>query len=161
MTHTYQLFCWLFNDHWLILYPMKHLDAISSSTQSSAQGWEQRDSWIHVLKWLWGMHGTGRYLFYLRRHTLSYECLKTALHFRVLTHKHSCYACISLWLLLCVVYRTADSFVHSPVFTSCTAEKPSAEFPESRAYFGAAERLYTWKYFMLCKASKLYFWRAG
>lgn len=50
---THINYCWLFNDRWLILYPVKRLEVmyeISSSTQSRAQGQEQQDPCIHALK---------------------------------------------------------------------------------------------------------------
>lgn len=160
---THINYCWLFNDRWLILYPVKRLDVmyeISSSTQSSARGQEQQDPRIHVLK----RNGFDRCT---THRSMCSTSDGTHLHTQDNTGYPRSRAPTQLLCMYtpsgfrCVYFPTADSFVHSQVFTSCTVATPSAELPESCAYFGAAERLYACKYFMLHKASKLSFWHAG
>lgn len=87
MTHSYQLFCWLFINH-----PNVYTWWMKSSNQH-AQTQEQRGTCIHALK----TNGFDRSVLYLWQHTLTHTRLKTTPAIRVLTHKHThtCYACIS------------------------------------------------------------------
>lgn len=154
MTHSYQLFCWLFINH-----PNVYTWWMKSSNQH-AQTQEQRGTCIHALK----TNGFDRSVLYLWQHTLTHTRLKTTPAIRVLTHKHTHTHLLCMYIpsgLRCVYFPSADSFVHSPVFAFCAGEKLSTEFPEFCTHFRAAEHLCACKYFMLWEASKLSFWNAG
>lgn len=137
---------------------MKRLDVMyetSSSTQSGAQGQEQQDPGIHAMKRN-GFDGCTAH------RSMCSTTDSTHLHMQVLRQRwipaFSCTNTVVMhvypfWLPLCV-FPNCRFFCTQP---GVYFLKPSAEFPESCAYFGAAERLYACKYFMLSKASKLSF----